>query len=108
MPKGIMYVASLPVSPEQEAEYHRWYNETHLAELSRIDGVVSARRFAPTDGKGPFIAIYELDSDDLDGVLARMSELAAAGQLSSLEFLSLDPPPVPRIYREIASFEPMA
>jgi hypothetical protein len=106
MPKGIMYVASLPVSPDKEAEYHNWYNKTHLAELATIDGVVSARRFAPTDGDGPFVAIYELDSDDLDGVLAQMAELAAAGQLSSLEFLSLDPPPVPKIYREIASFEP--
>ncbi|HVQ98732.1 MAG TPA: hypothetical protein VMS16_08020 [Mycobacterium sp.] len=106
MPKGIMYVASLPVSPDKEADYHDWYNETHLAELSKIDGIVSARRFAPTDGEGPFIAIYELDSDNLDGVLERMGELAASGQMSSLEFLSLDPPPVPKIYREIASFEP--
>ena len=106
MPKGIMYVASLPVSPDKEADYHAWYNETHLAELTKIDGIVSARRFAPTDGEGPFIAIYELDSDNLDAVLARMGELAASGQMSSLKFLNLDPPPVPKIYREIASFEP--
>lgn len=106
MPKGIMYVASLPVSPDKEADYHDWYDRTHLAELTSIDGVVSARRFAPTNGEGPFIAIYELDTDDLDGVLARMGELAAEGQMSSLEFLNLDPPPVPKIYREIASFEP--
>jgi hypothetical protein len=106
MPKGIMYVASLPVSPDKEADYHDWYDQTHLAELTSIDGVVSARRFAPTNGEGPFIAIYELDTDDLDGVLARMGELAAGGQMSSLEFLNLDPLPVPQIYREIASFEP--
>ncbi len=106
MPKGIMYVASLPVSPDKEADYHNWYNQTHLAELAEIDGVVSARRFAPTDGQGPFIAVYELDSDNLDGVLARMGELAASGQMSSLELLNLDPPPVPKIYREIAAYEP--
>jgi hypothetical protein len=102
MPKGIMYVASMPVSPDREQEYHDWYNNTHLAELTQLDGVISARRFAPTDGEGPFIAIYELDCDDLDAVLETMGELAASGRMSSLEYLSLDPPPAPKIYREIA------
>jgi hypothetical protein len=106
MPKGIMYLESMPVSSDREAEYHQWYNDTHLAELTKIEGVVSARRFAPTNGEGPFIAIYELDCDDLDAVVQRMGEFAATGQMSSLEYLSLDPPPAPKIYREIGSYEP--
>ena len=31
MPKGIIYVETMPVSPDREAEYHKWYNDTHLA-----------------------------------------------------------------------------
>jgi len=65
MPKGIIYVETMPASPDREAEYHKWYNETHLEQILAVDGIVSARRFAPTDGNGPFIAIYELDCDDL-------------------------------------------
>jgi hypothetical protein len=106
VPKGIMYVETMPVSPDREADYHRWYDETHLAEITSVEGIVAARRFAPVDGNGPFIAIYELDCDDLDGAVQRLSDLAAAGQMSSSELLSTDPPPVPRVYREIASYEP--
>jgi hypothetical protein len=98
-----MYVETMPVSPDSEAKYHEWYDGTHLAEITAVEGIVAARRFAPADGNGPFIAIYELDCDDLEGAVQRLSDLAAAGQMSSIELLSLDPPPVPKVYREIAS-----
>jgi hypothetical protein len=104
MPKGIMYVETMPVSPDREADYHTWYNDTHLAEIVSVEGIVSARRFAPVDGNGPFIAIYELDSDDLAGAQQRLAALGQSGQMSSLEHLQLDPAPVTRIYREIGSY----
>src|SRR6202012_1935251 len=80
MPKGIIYLETMPVSADREAEYHKWYNDTHLAEICSVDGIVSARRFAPTDGKGPFIAIYELDCDDLDSVGQRLGEVGGSGE----------------------------
>ncbi|MCW2650364.1 MAG: hypothetical protein QOH69_3228 [Actinomycetota bacterium] len=106
MPKGIMYVETMPVAQDREADYHNWYNDTHLAEIASVDGIVSARRFAPTDGNGPFIAIYELDCDDLDAATQRLAELGASGKMSSLELLAMDPPPIPRVYREIGSYGP--
>lgn len=106
MPRGIMYVETRPVSPEREADYHRWYDDTHLAEITSVDGIVAARRFAPVDGNGPFIAIYELDCDDLDGAVEQLAAMAARGEMSSIELLAMEPPPVPRVYREIASLEP--
>jgi hypothetical protein len=104
MPRGIIYLETKPVSPDREAEYHKWYNDTHLAEICSVDGVVSARRFAPIDGNGPFIAIYELDCDDLDAVVPRMRELGASGKMSSLELLNMAPPPISRVFSEIASY----
>ena len=104
MPKGIMYVESMPVSADREADYHTWYNDTHLAEIVSVDGIVAARRFAPVDGNGPFVSIYELDSDDLEGALQRLAALGQSGQMSSLQHLQLDPPPVTRVYRQIASY----
>jgi hypothetical protein len=106
MPRGIIYLETRPVSPDREEEYHKWYNDTHLAEVVSVEGIVSARRFAPIDGNGPFIAIYELDCDDLDAVVERMRELGASGKMSSLELLNMDTPPIPRVYREIGSYAP--
>src|SRR6201991_4004950 len=106
MQRGMIYSPRTPVSADKEAEYHKWYNDTHLAEICSVDGVVSARRFAPTDGEGPFVSIYELDCDDLDAVVTRMGELGRSGKMSSLQFLSMDsPPPVPKVYREIGFYE---
>jgi hypothetical protein len=103
--KGIIYLETMPVSADREAEYHKWYNDTHLAEICSVDGIVSARRFAPTDGTGPFIAIYELDCDDLDAVVQRLGELGASGKMSSLKLLNMDKPPIPKVYRQIGSYE---
>ena len=77
MPKGIIYVETMPASPDREAEYHKWYNDTHLEQILSVDGIVSARRFAPTNGNGPFIAIYELDCDDLDAAAQQMGGAGA-------------------------------
>jgi hypothetical protein len=106
MPKGIIYLETNPVSPDREAEYHDWYNDTHLEEICSVEGITSARRFAPTDGSGPFIAIYELDCDDLDAVVDRLRELGASGKMSSLQYLSMDnPPPIPKVYGQIGSYQ---
>jgi hypothetical protein len=99
MPKGIIYVETMPASPDRVDEYHKWYNETHLGQILSVDGIVSARRFAPTDGVGPFIAIYELDCDDLDAAAQRMGGVALTG----LDNISMDPKPIPKVYREIGS-----
>lgn len=103
--KGIIYLETTPVSPDREAEYHEWYNDTHLAEICAVEGITGARRFAPTDGKGPFIAIYELDCDDLDAVVGRLRELGGSGKMSSLQFLNMETPPIPKVYRELGSYE---
>ncbi|AEV75222.1 hypothetical protein MycrhN_4741 [Mycolicibacterium rhodesiae NBB3] len=106
MARGIMYVETMPVSADREAEYHKWYNDTHLEQILSVEGIVSARRFAPTDGDGPFIAIYELDCDDLDAAVVRLGELGASGTMTGLENLAMDPKPIPKVYREIGSLGP--
>jgi hypothetical protein len=104
MPKGILLVETHPVTPEQEAAYHEWYDKTHLAEIVALDGFVSARRFAPVGEDGRFVAIYEIEADDLEVAAANLSEAAAEGRMSSLELLQLDPLPSIRLLREISSY----
>jgi hypothetical protein len=38
--KGVIYLQTMPVSSELEEEYHNWYNDTHLAEICSVDGIV--------------------------------------------------------------------
>ena len=95
MAKGIILVESRPSSPEREQEYNTWYDEIHLGELVALDGFVSARRFRPVDGEGPYVAVYEIEGDNLQAILDNM--IANAGQLHMSDALQLDPPPIPRL-----------
>ena len=95
MAKGIMYVESRPSSPDREQEYNSWYDEVHIPELLALDGIVAARRLRPVDGDGPYVAIYELEGDDLQAILDNM--IANAGRLHMSDALQLDPAPIPRV-----------
>lgn len=107
MPRGILFVETRPKFSEQEQEYHRWYDETHLREVVGIDGFVSARRFAPIDEDGgSFIAIYEVEADDLEAVRARLREAISSGKLSPDTLVQKDPPPVVRWFEQITDYKP--
>ncbi|SPM30692.1 DUF4286 family protein [Mycobacterium terramassiliense] len=95
MAKGIMLVESVPSSPDREDEYNTWYDEIHIPELLKLDGIVAARRLRPVDGNGPYVAIYELEGEDLQAILDNM--IANAGQLHMSDALQLNPAPVPRL-----------
>src|ERR1700722_12687271 len=75
MPKGVLVVETAPSSPDRDAEFNDFYNNTHLAEILRVPEFKSARRFRRI-GKGeyPYLAIYEVEADDLGKVLPAMVE----------------------------------
>ncbi|WP_109526027.1 MULTISPECIES: hypothetical protein [Nocardia] len=106
MAKGILYVESRPNSPEEAAAFTSWYDRTHMKEMLGIDGIVSARRFAPVTGDGPFVAIYEIEAEDIALVQARLGETTKAGGFSAPVGLSTDPPPTVRFYRDITAPAP--
>jgi hypothetical protein len=95
MAKGIMIVETRPSSPDREQEYNAWYDEVHIPELLALDGIVAARRLRPVDGDGPYVALYEIEGDDLRAILDNM--IANAGQLHMSDALQLDPRPIPRL-----------
>lgn len=62
----------------REDEYHRWYDETHLAEVVGLTDFLSGERLAlvslapdatPSDS---YLAVYEIETDDLPKTLGRM------------------------------------
>jgi hypothetical protein len=104
--KGILVVESNPTSPEREAEYNDWYTNTHLGEVCSIPGIVAARRYKVHGDGGPladpsrrqYVAIYELDSDDLGQPFDELGKRAADGALHMSDALQLSPPPVVTVY----------
>jgi hypothetical protein len=76
------------IDPEYEADYHRWYDEEHIAALLAVPGFLSAGRYEAIKGGPKFLAMYELETVDvlrssafLDGVRFRPSakRVAASG-----------------------------
>ncbi|BBX94904.1 DUF4286 family protein [Mycobacterium lacus] len=104
MTKGIIYVESRPSSPDRDREYNTWYDEVHMPELVALDGFVSARRLRTVDGDGPYVALYEIEGDDLQAILDNM--VANAGQLHMSDALQFDPPPVMRLLEVTTEYTP--
>lgn len=61
-------VLSRPV-PGAEDEFNHWYDHTHLPEVLATPGFLAARRYTPTDPAGPYLAIYEIETNDLAAAL---------------------------------------
>jgi hypothetical protein len=107
MAKGIMVVESNPADTEREAEYNEWYSGTHIPQICSVPGFVAARRYqihgADGDGstKGRYLAIYELETDDLGAALAELSARYADGRMDLSDTLQLSPPPDVTIYELI-------
>ena len=107
MAKGIILRRELiPVRPIATQEYNTWYDEVHLRELVALDGFVSARRLRPVDGDGPYVALYEIEGDNLQAILDNM--IANAGQLHMSDALQLDPPPMLRLLEVTTDYQPTA
>ncbi len=105
MPKGIMVVQSGPSDPAREDEYNDWYSHTHLPEIRAVPGVVAARRYKVRDGGDArphaYVAIYEIDADDLTAPVRELGARSAAGQMHMSDALQTDPPPVVTLYELI-------
>jgi hypothetical protein len=83
MGKFVLLVQSQP-RPGQETEYHRWYEQQHIPDILAVAGVKSAARYAavPTSFPGPempYLAIYEIECDDPQALMAEMDRRGAAG-----------------------------
>jgi len=55
-----LFAAIGDVPVEWEDEFNRWYDEEHIPMLSRVAGVLRARRFRDPHGSPRYIALYEL------------------------------------------------
>lgn len=107
MAKGILIVETYPGTAVSVDEYHKWYTETHLPEIVGLPGFVAARRFEPNGEDGPFVAVYDVDVDDIDEARQTLSSAVDQGKLSLPDgILGSDPGPTVRWMQEIAAYAP--
>jgi hypothetical protein len=102
MERGILIVETRLSSPELEAEFHRVYDEVHIKEMLGFDGFVAARRYAPWGHEGGFVAIYEIEAEDIEAARQALTAQMGTGQLTTPPGVSTDPPPVVHFFREIS------
>jgi hypothetical protein len=81
----IQTVLTAPVAGRED-EFNRWYDDTHLPEMLQVPGFVAGRRYALT-GVGAadrprFLAVYEIETDDLAATLQALSAAATTMTVS--------------------------
>ncbi|MFN8556735.1 MAG: DUF4286 family protein [Dehalococcoidia bacterium] len=89
MPNAVLLVyANCPA--DQEEAFNRWYDDIHLPDVLAVPGFAAAQRFRLSswgrsrrpwarDGRfavARYLAIYEVESDDVAGALATLREAA--------------------------------
>ena len=60
---GLLLVGMTP-APQYETEFNAWYDTEHVPALSRVPGVLSARRFRAAGGP-KYVALYHLAAPDI-------------------------------------------
>lgn len=68
-----------------EDEYNDWYTNTHLGDVLRLPGMVSARRFKVGEGQESthrYLALYNVETDDVGAVFAELTKRAGTPELS--------------------------
>src|ERR1700760_4018981 len=72
-PTKYVFLVSMELNPEDEEEYHKWYNEEHMELLLKVPGWIRARRYKMesfrkfgNSGKDAlkFLAVHEIESKD--------------------------------------------
>ena len=104
MARGVYVVRSRPVDPAREDEFNDWYDGVHVPELLSVPGFRSARRFrrVGSGDEGPeYLAVYEIEADDVAAPVAEWRRRSSAGETTRTDALQVDPPPVVGLYEEL-------
>ena len=66
MPGGraVVLVRFDAVPHEIEAEWNRWYDDTHIPARLALPGFIGARRFRGYEGEARYLTLYELENAD--------------------------------------------
>jgi len=109
MARGLLLVFSNPSHTERLAEFHTWYDGTHLPEFLRITQVKRARRFELSEsqmslppgmplGGRSFLAAYEVETDDFQALCDEI--MATAKDRTQSDAMERDPLPLALLFEQ--------
>lgn len=88
MTQAVLVVLTNPVSPAQEAAFNDWYDRVHVRDVLRVPGFVAARRYRLSDvqlagsgGEHRYLALYEVETDDLKAAREALVKAASDGSM---------------------------
>jgi hypothetical protein len=87
MSKHVLLVFTDP-KPGREEEFNAWYDDVHLGDVLGVAGYHAAQRFIANiglHGEEPehrYLAIYEIEADDLSTALSDLRKALARAELS--------------------------
>ena len=91
MTKWLLAVESNCTDAARETEFNEWYDKTHLPDVFETPSFIKATRYEntePSEGKAKFLALYEIETDDIDGFMKthndNMARKRAEGRFSDL------------------------
>ncbi len=91
MKKWLLIVESNCIDPHREAEFNEWYNTVHLPDMLELSAVVYVDRYEninPEDGQAKYIAVYGIESDDIqkttDDITRHVQAKSGQGRMSHL------------------------
>jgi hypothetical protein len=62
---GGVILVSMNIETPLEDEFNDWYNTEHIPHFSRLDGVITARRFRAIEGNPRYVALYHVVNTDI-------------------------------------------
>ena len=81
MPKFLLIALNGPTDGDgDDAEYNRWYDEVHAADLMSITGANSVRRFrvvAKNRIDKPYVNVTEFEAESAEAVMKELAEKAS-------------------------------
>lgn len=88
----------------QDAEFNEWYDAVHLRDVVAIPGIASAQRYRFSRNLNesealPYCAVYDIETDDIDGVMGEFNKRTADGRMPISD--ALDPNLVAIVYEEM-------
>jgi hypothetical protein len=103
MAKSMFMAWASPVDDASDTEFNAWYDGTHIPAIT----AVYRYRVADVPGVGAssahrYVAVYEMDTDDVAGAMAALGAASADGRIDMTATMDLTAnPPVLQWYQAI-------
>lgn len=106
--RALMLAWSSPASPDQAGEFEDWYENTHIPQIrAAVPSITAVSRYQLADPESPgrsdrYLAVYELDTDDIPAAAAALADSAAGGRMDMTTAMNVtDNPPAAHWYRAV-------